>query len=421
MTRKSLVSLIIVCLFLLQTMGCSGFQLPEKKEPVTLRFLYEENSANYPALAQAFNKDHQDITIELATYKGLNDFYSSYASKMGSADVARLFVGASYFYSQQVPGGLLALDTMVTGDPNFPHSDLDPSIMDVMRIEEKLIGLPAGINPFVVYVNPEKFAAAGVPLPQPGWTVDEFVQASGAVHNISPAAQGTDQFAYGFCTDPFASDPGIFLRLFGGALADDEASPTVPLLNQPANELAMIWYASLFNDFQVTLPFIQSPQAAEQIRAGNCAMWLDVLSAAQYGKPTTAAPHPVPLPLVNDKPTAFGSIDSYVILAKSEHPEEAWLWIRFLMDHEQGSGTILPAVRSQIQSEGYRSSVSPAVLEVADALAGIEITQSVQWDQRLIQANALYYEALHQVLNGDADVKTALEQAQQKALKAWEE
>lgn len=418
MTNKSLVSLILVCFILAQTAGCSGFQLPEKKEPVTLRFLYEENSADYPALVQAFNKEQPNITIELATYKGLNDFYSSYASKMGSADAARLFVGASFFYNQQVPGSLLALDTMVTGDPNFPHSDLDPSIMESMRSEEKLIGLPAGINPFVIFVNPKKFEAAGVPLPQPGWTVDEFVQVAGAVHDTSSAAQGTERFAYGFCTDPFASDPAIFLRLLGGALADDEASPTVPMLNQPANETAMNGYVSLFNDFQVTLPFIQSPQVAEQIRAGNCAMWLDVLSGAQYSKPTNAEPRP--LPQYNNLPFASAALDSYVILAKTEHPEEAWLWIRFLMEHEQGSGTILPALRSHIQSETYLSSVSPALLQVANAMTDIEITQSARWEPRLIQANALYYEALHQVLKGEADVKTALEQAQQKALKAWE-
>ena len=420
-TKKQLVTIVLVCFLLVQNTGCSSFPLPAQSEPVTLRFLHEENAADYAALAQEFNKEHPNITIELVTYKDLGDFYRSYASKMGSADAARLFFGASLYYAQQVPDGLLALDTLIATDEEFPHNDFYPDGVEAMRIEGKVIGLPAGMNPFVVYANPKKFESAGIPLPQAGWTVEDFTRIASAVHNIDSAAQGTDRFAYGFCTDPFANDPAVFLRLFGGALADDENQPIAPMLDQPINETAMTWYTSLFGEFQVTQPFVQSPQTAEQIRAGNCAMWLDVLSAGQYGKPSNMDAIPLPLPVYNNTPVTLAALDNYAILAKSEHPEEAWLWVRFLMEHEQASGTILPARRSHLQSDGFLSSVSPAVAAIARAIPESEITHSAQAHQRLIQANMLYYEAVQQVLKGDADVKTALEQAQQKALKVFGE
>lgn len=415
MTRKSLVSLFLVCFILAQTAGCSGFQLPTKKEPVTLRFLYEEKSANYPALAEAFNKEHPHITIELFTYKNLGDFYQRYASLTEGIDAARLFIGASIYYTEQVPDGLLVLDSLLAADTDFPHNDLFPGLMDEMRLEGELIGIPAGLIPFLVYVNPQIFQEAGQPLPQPGWTVDEFVQAAKAVHHTDANGQGT----YGFCAQPEGPDPGIFLRLFGGGVVDDPVQPTAPVLDQPANEAALVWYTSLFNDYQVTLPFNSLHQWYSHFMAGNCAMWVDAMNAGDYGKPEGFEPVIFPLP-VYDEPVTFAAIDHYAILAKSEHPEEAWQWIRFLMGHEQGSGSFLPPLRSLIETDSYQASVSPSVYAVASNLPERLELLGIRQDPREQQANIQYYEALRRVLMRQQDVPTALKQAQQEALKVWE-
>lgn len=416
MKKKSLAILLLVGFILLHSVGCSAFQLPKKSEPVTLRFLYEEKSANYPALAEEFHKEHPNITIELTTYKNLGDFYQRYASLMEGVDAVRLFIGASIYYAEQVPDGLLVLDPMLAEDTEFPHTDLFPGLMDEIRLEGKLIGIPAGLIPFLVYVNPQKFQAAGQPLPQPGWTVDEFVQAAKAVHRTDTNGQGT----YGFCAQPEGPDPGIFLRLFGGGVVDDPMQPTAPVLDQPANETALVWYASLFNDHQVTLPFNLLNQWYAQFMTGNCAMWVDAMNAGDYGKPEGFDPVIVPLPMY-DQPMTFVAMDNYAIQAKSEHPEEAWQWIRFLMGHEQGSGSYLPPLRSLIETDSYQASVSPSVYEIARSLPERLELLGIRQDPRELQANMQYYEALRRVLMGQQDVPTALEQAQKEALKAFEE
>ena len=86
-----------------------------------------------------------------------------------------------YMPSNAVPGGNLAgvisPDPFIDADPNFDQGDVINTVMQQVEFDNRIWALPIVIQPEVLRYNAELFERAGVPLPQDGWTVDEFVDA----------------------------------------------------------------------------------------------------------------------------------------------------------------------------------------------------------------------------------------------------
>lgn len=416
--RKLLIFIYsaLICFVSIISAGCSTLNPPDPNPSVTLRFLYEKNIADYDALAKEFQKEYPYITIELVTYTNMDDWYRNYETLMESADAARLFSGQSLYYNQHIPDGILPLDNFISSDLDFPYDNLFPNLLDGMRQKGNLIGLPSGINPFVIYINYDKFAAAGVEIPTPGWTVEDFVITAATVHNPNPNALSTSKESYGFCTNYEGNDPSIFLYLFGGRLVDDIQQPTSPQLNQKTNLDALQWYTGLFNDHEISLPIDRIQQIDTQIKLGNCAMWMDVLSRGTYGSTGNFEAMPLPLPVYN-VPITIAAVDNYNIMSQSTHKQEAWLWIRFLMENELAAGKLLPPLRKLSQPEPLDVSTQSRTRDMAQILPENLLLIGPQNDDRMQQLMMQYYQAVQRVLKGETDVETALEQAQQEAIK----
>jgi ABC-type glycerol-3-phosphate transport system substrate-binding protein len=215
-------------------------------------------------------------------------------------------------------------------------------------------------------------------------------------------------------------DELAFQFIFGGVLVDSMQQPVSPRLNQPANVQAMHWYASLFSEHKLTQPLEQASQIYTLVGSGSCAMWIDVLSRGIYGSTGNFEAAPLPLPVYED-PIALLDLDGYYILAGTAHPQEAWLWTRFLMEHALASGKLIPPLRSLAASEEYALSVSADTRDIANNLPqnlmfiGLDMRQN----KRLQAAAMQHHLALQRVLKGETDAQTALDQAQQEALQAF--
>ena len=55
----------------------------------------------------------------------------------------------------------------------------------------KQVGIPAALNPYVVFYDPGKFKARGVTPPAAGWTVEDFMTSAMAMNNTDEALVGT--------------------------------------------------------------------------------------------------------------------------------------------------------------------------------------------------------------------------------------
>jgi ABC-type glycerol-3-phosphate transport system substrate-binding protein len=110
-------------------------------------------------------------------------------------------------------------------------------------------------------------------------------------------------------------------------------------------------------------------------------------------------------------------LDGYGILAKSEHPEAAFEWIRFLMEHDAASGRQIPPLKTLIDSQRYAARVSKPTLTVAKSLESGILPFSLEnmRDNRFGEMFNIYSDAVIQVMERKANARQALEEAQLKA------
>jgi ABC-type glycerol-3-phosphate transport system substrate-binding protein len=60
-------------------------------------------------------------------------------------------------------------------------SDFDQSILNALKHGGKQVALPYDFGPLIVFYNRDRFKAAGVAEPKPGWTLDDFTKAATAL------------------------------------------------------------------------------------------------------------------------------------------------------------------------------------------------------------------------------------------------
>lgn len=415
---RALVTLGLALVLLAALPGCSGL-VGFGQEPVTLRFVYLDNTADYAPLAEAFQAKNPNITIELDPVQlGSGSSQGALEQKLEGADALRIF---STEVDASMAQSFLPLDTYITTDKTFPQEELFFGILDGLKVGGKQVGIPAALNPYVVFYDPAKFAAKGVTPPVAGWTVEDFMTAAMAMNNPDEALVGTPDYTYGFCSSPEFSDSIMFAYIFGGGIFDSITSPTTPTLNTQPNIESLTWYASLRNEFGIMPTKSDSRQVGELIVRSNCGFWMDWLNRTSFGRwmnnRDIAA---LPLPNYTSQFTV-STLETYSILATSEHPDEAWKWISFLMQQPSAAGNLVPPLRSVIASEEYAQFAKPDILAIARAMPrdvvvlGIEIYQ----DARLGKAVELYAKSSMAVLEQVSDAQTALDAAQQEALQAF--
>jgi multiple sugar transport system substrate-binding protein len=312
----------------------------------------------------------------------------------------------------------------------LPSQDFVPGVLDALRFEGKLMGIPAGVDPVVVIYSLDAFQKAGIGTPEADWTLDDLLGAALAVSN-SEAVPAADAI-YGFCEIPDMGTPIIFTYLMGGQLFDNLLAPTRPTLDSEANRRAIAWYAGLRQTYHV-MPdpalFGTARYATYQaIIAGRCGMWLGVLSdraqLTQYmsmsGTDTTRF-GVLPLPRGQRSPVTLGTpfapvvLDAYAILKDSKHPDAAWQWILFLLDHPEAAGAQLPLRTSQFTKE-FGTRAGDDALAVGRSLSrSVLVSYNWQTDSLVSEVGRLYLDAVDHILAGEADVGSALAAAQFQA------
>jgi ABC-type glycerol-3-phosphate transport system substrate-binding protein len=98
-------------------------------------------------------------------------------------DVSELVQTADCFYVpyNAVPdldlNTVLNLDPYMDADASFSRADVVGNTLAQLQRDNKTWAFPVNIQPQVMNYDPEQFAAAGVPNPEGGWTVDQFADA----------------------------------------------------------------------------------------------------------------------------------------------------------------------------------------------------------------------------------------------------
>ena len=412
-----------VSLLALVTMlaGC-GTALPTRAppEPVTLRFGYYTNMAEYEPLAEMFHELHPHITVELVPAHNWGSSIALDILDSMDLDVIRWY---SSYPTPERQERLLPLDAMLETSETFPRDDMYAGAMEALQIDGRQWAIPAGLDVSVVYCDPLWFQAAGITPPGADWTLDDLVVAADAVGDL-------DDSVYGLCTTP-DSDIFTFTRLLGGKIVDDQRSPTRPTLNTPANVDAIQWYANLRHEYGVVPDPVQFQRqfggygvAVEgAVVKGVCGFWFS--SYAERGGVLWGGGQlkwgsgrvMLDLPRGYEGHSRLMWVDGYYILAQSQHPNEAWEWITFLLEHQEAAGQMMPPRLSQINSQAYAARVGENAVEIARNLPGdlIVVGAETNTNEAIDAIAEMYQEVAERAVRGELDGRAAIQNALDEA------
>jgi hypothetical protein len=194
-------------------------------------------------------------------------------------------------------------------------------------------------------------------------------------------------------------------------------------MNSAANQSAVQWYANLNTVHKVTPDFQQLGQAStrgvyQAISLGRCGVWLGFyadMRGKSWGTLWIGDPVMMPLPRGQASFNA-ASVDGYFVPRYASHPQEAWLWLAFLLEHEDAAGVQMPARASHIDSKAYAERVTSDVVAVARSLPKTNTIVRVGAPQSFSALVTIYLQAVAKVVRGEAEVSNALAAAQQSAL-----
>ncbi|MFO7172784.1 MAG: extracellular solute-binding protein [Bacillota bacterium] len=234
-------------------------------------------------------------------------------------------------------GLLLPLDPLVQAS-GFDLGGLGEAV-DQLREAGQLYALPYAASPVVVAYNRERFASAGVPLPRPGWTWEEFREAA------ARTARAGGEGYWGFVTDEPALAVQLWLEGRTGGRWETAGEAEV-------REALAFFHSLVFSDGAV--PPVPAPEDAgrstggtgaggggsvpawEVFFAGRAAMILADLTflLSQSRGPGLRGGaldwDVAPLPVhPGEEPVIWAAPFLYGIAATSPQPEAAWNFVRF--------------------------------------------------------------------------------------------
>jgi len=354
---------IIVVLGLLAGLlaGCSRVAPPP--EPVTISFAHPRpDEAFYQELVRQFNERYPHITIELHPTR--------WDSMGGTSDVrdVDVFVNSEFALgSLREEGAILDLTPFVEQDAGFSLDDLHPGTVGLFTREGKLWAIPSSADMLVMYFNQDLFDQYNVPVPQVGWTWDDFLSALQGLRD--PEAD-----VFGYAPNLQYLDPLMFVYQHGGRIFDDLQNPTRTTFDDPLTVEALDWYNKLVYEYGL----VPTPEEAREIFGtrddiqngvylGKVGMWTGMFSERggrfwlgewkmRWGM--------VPLPR-DAQAATLTIVEGYFISSQTQHPDVCWQWIAFLSQQAPDRG--VPVRRSLLESTAYGQQVGGEAAAVARA------------------------------------------------------
>ncbi|MBV7337857.1 sugar ABC transporter substrate-binding protein [Chloroflexi bacterium TSY] len=364
---------------------------------------------------EAFEEQHPNIKVEFENIGRSSEYYQKLQTTIAAGLAPDVFYPATHIaYALASKGGLLPIDDYITAD-GLDMAKYDQSILELYQQEGQQYCLPIDTAALVVFYNKEMFDAAGVAYPEAGWIWDDFLATALALTVDSDDDGQTDQFGVDVFTNYW---PMVVWTQTGHALYDDIRNPTEFLGADEDSVAAVQWLADLINVHGVMPSAEQRADIGDMFVAGKAAMqvvghWRVPRYLANAEFAFDFAPLPVGKIAAN---RADGSC--FAVSASSEHPDEAWEFVKFLagpdslgvsllLDLQQMTPVVLEFQDSEafLNPEGLEGSNKEAFLAGKDNLFSMYDPihpMYAEWD-------ALWKQELGEVWLGNATAAEAFE------------
>ncbi|MEX1169773.1 MAG: sugar ABC transporter substrate-binding protein [Chloroflexota bacterium] len=356
------------------------------------------------AIVQAFEQKHPNISIEVQT-AAYADYFTKLQTQVagGSApDTFELNYENSVAYANS--GALLDLTPLAAGDSDFDPSVYYPKAYEVFSADGKQFGVPEQFSDVVLFYNKDLFDAAGVAYPDASWT---WTDEQAAAEQLTDKANGI----WGhFQPIQFFEFYKVLAQNGGSFFNEDQTKST---FNDAKGVEAAEW---LIGKLDKTMPSdaFGPDQDSALFKSGKLAMWhtgiwlFSALADAPFTWDISVEPGNV------QKAHHFFA-NAVVASASTEHPAEAWAWLRFLTSSDEAvkvrldASWELAAVADQSLFAPYLSQTPPENREaVFEALSDIVTPPVIEQQQ---QMQDIVTQALEKARLGQVSVPDALNEA----------
>lgn len=374
----------VLTMLLLLLAACGGGSEGETDGPVELRFSWwgaDERAEMTNAAIAAFEEAHPDISVE-GEYVEWSAYWDRLATGVAANDAPDILMQEERFLREYATRG--ALLDLSEHEDTIDLSQMDPLVLDSGRVDDGLYGLASGVNVYSVLADPQAFADAGVEMPDDTtWTWDDYARISA---EISKASGGK---VFG-TTDYGGNEAGfkIWARQRGEGLYNQEGE----LGFTPAT-MAEWWQLSLeLRDSGATPTAsrsieVQDAGGPEQTLIGTNQGAMMFNWSNQLGAHAEAAGRELVLlrspgeseleqPGMYLKPAM-----AYAISSQTEHPEEAAMFVDFMLNSDEAIDAIgtdrgLPANLEQRERitptlEGVQATEAEFIADIADELESV--------------------------------------------------
>lgn len=188
--KKKLMKVVAIGLATIMTAGmltgCGGDKsaksdAPKEGEKIKLSLgMWDPNQKpTMEALAEAYNKENPDVTVEvqLTSYKGGEYWTKLEAGAMGGTAPDVFWMNALHAESYQ-EGGVLADLTEAAEKSDIKLKENFPaSLINMYTINDKLYAISKDFGVRALWYNKELFDKAGVAYPTDDWTFDDMKEA----------------------------------------------------------------------------------------------------------------------------------------------------------------------------------------------------------------------------------------------------
>jgi len=299
---------------------------------VSLRFFFwtgsEEESKFWQEMAADASKAVGNVEVKFETDSFAN-FWTKLPADAASGTVADILglqsLRTAGFTSRNL---YLPLDDSIKDDKSFDLSDFDKTIVDGLSYKGKLYALSYDFGSHIVYVNKTLFQKAGVALPKPDWTWNDFVETG---KGLSKKIDGNDVFGVVGANQFDRMVPWIFSN--GGDYAN--ADFTKSTLSAPETVEAFQFYADLSAKHFVA-PSPEFKQANPiGFANGNVAMAQD--GVWNLGRTNDAkinwglAPQPM-----SKVPVSYGQYSGQSMTKLSKAKDPTWNWMKWASLGKEG-------------------------------------------------------------------------------------
>ncbi|MGN7799665.1 ABC transporter substrate-binding protein [Leifsonia sp. 22587] len=299
--------------------GCSATTQPPKPTDIagdiTYGFWDPLQQPAMDAIVKAFEKKYPKVHVTDAVTP-FTDYWTKLQTEASSSTLPDVFwIDMAHFKLYASNAQLAPIDNLVSSGA-IDTSHYPKNLTEFYKLDGKQYGVPKDADTNAMWINKELFKKAGVSLPAPNWSYNDFRKTSAQIHAALGAqgVYGTAFYIYGQTT--YYSS--VFA--YGGSVISPDGK-SAEWEKSGAQKGLQIWADLIKDGSAPSVQQLSETRANDWFTSGKAAMFPSIAGASVAliaNSPNAADYMAVPLPQGDRKATVIHAI-SNVVNAKSSN------------------------------------------------------------------------------------------------------